>query len=59
MPERRRRRAAKKVREKFQQVPDLFQQIRDLLCRGAAAVSRAQAEKSVHGYWRECVKFAP
>jgi hypothetical protein len=19
----------------------------------------AQAEKSVHGYWRECVKFAP
>jgi hypothetical protein len=38
-------RAAKKVREKFQQVPDLFQRIRDLLHRGGAAVFRSPSLK--------------
>jgi hypothetical protein len=34
----RRRRAAQQVREKFQQVPDLFQGVRDLLHRAVAPV---------------------
>jgi hypothetical protein len=41
--ERRGRRAAKKVGEKIQQVPDLFQRVRDLLRRAAVAAMLARA----------------
>jgi hypothetical protein len=30
-----------------------------LMSDNRKVVKTAQAEKSVHGYWRECVKFAP